>query len=99
MTKENAIKRIERVADGKRGQFCYQVIMRALQNGYKFIRPAHYSGRGRFTTLNDYTWQVEALLNDAKILFTLTNDAAKGSATGNIITLTHIEGLENTYQY
>lgn len=99
MTKENAIKRIEKVADGKRGQFGYQVIMRALRNGYKFIRPAHYSGTGRFTTLNDYTWQVEALLSDAKIRYTLSNDAAKGSATGNIITLTHIDGLQDMYQY
>lgn len=110
MTRENAIKKIEKAVDAMnakmqyanmRGRRGYQLLILALE-GKRYhtgevlvptniIRPAYYSSRGRFTTLQDHTADMQAILKAAGIKYTLTNDAPRGSVTGNIITLTNIK--------
>lgn len=96
MKKETAIERVEKVTLN-RATKGYKLVMAALEKGYKFIRPCRTSGRGRYTTNLDYTWQVEQVLREAGIKYTCTNDAPRGSATGNLITLTHMESFSPMY--
>lgn len=106
MKTTTAIKNLEEVARadkavrGKNWKLTaeWRLIMEAL-NPSEFalkwhkgqIRPCYYSGSGRFTSKQDHTAGVRYLLERAKIRFTLTNDAPRGSETGNLIKLTHIE--------
>jgi len=59
--------------------------------GKPMVRPCYTSGRGRFTSNQNHTvdtimcLQIAGLKRD--IDFKLTNDAPRGSATGNLITL------------
>lgn len=102
MKTTTAIKNLEEVARadkavrGKNWKFTaeWRLIMQALsdRNWRKGqIRPCYYSWNGRFTSKQDHTAGVRYLLNRAKIRFTETNDAPRGSETGNLIKLTHIE--------
>ena len=102
MKTTTAIKNLEEVARadkavrGKNWKLTaeWRLIMEALSDSYwrkGKIRPCYYSGSGRFTSKQDHTAGVRYLLERAKIRFTLTNDAPRGSETGNLIKLTHIE--------
>ncbi len=55
------------------------------------VRPAYYSGSGRFTTLLDYTDDTIQTLQRAGLVngidFVVENDAPKGSPRGNIVIL------------
>lgn len=62
--------------------------VRSVIEGSKAIRPCYTSGRGRFTSNQDHTTEVTSLLSKIGIEFTLTNDAPRGSVTGNLITIT-----------
>jgi hypothetical protein len=53
-----------------------------------FVRPCYTSGSGRFTSNQDHTAAVRNALTAAGVGFEMTNDAARGSATGNVIRLT-----------
>ena len=53
-----------------------------------FVRPCYTSGSGRFTSNQDHTDGVKIALRAAGVEFEMTNDAARGSATGNVIRLT-----------
>lgn len=53
-----------------------------------FVRPCYTSGSGRFTSNQDHTAGVQNALRAAGVEFVMTNDAARGSATGNVIRLT-----------
>lgn len=97
------VARADKAVRGKNWKLTaeWRLIMEALQgreyNGYFYhkkdgiIRPCYYSGSGRFTSKQDHTAGVRYLLERANIRFTLTNDAPRGSETGNLIKLTHIE--------
>jgi hypothetical protein len=63
-------------------KFAKQVI-----EGAKTIRPCYTLGRGRFTSNQDHTTTTTLVLSKIGIEFTLTNDAPRGSATGNLITI------------
>ena len=102
MKTTTAIKNLEEVARadkavrGKNWKLTaeWRLVMEALNPlswRKEQIRPCYYSGSGRFTTKQDHTAGVRYLLNRAKIRFTETNDAPRGSETGNLIKLTHIE--------
>lgn len=106
MKTSTAIKNLEEVArtdkavHGKNWKLTaeWRLIMEALnpsEIALKWhkgvIRPCYYSESGRFTSKQDHTAGVRYLLERAKIRFTLTNDAPRGSETGNLIKLTHIE--------
>lgn len=54
------------------------------------IRPCYTSGSGRFTSNQDHTEVMLNVLKAAKVEYTLTNDAARGSATGNVVTLSAV---------
>ena len=95
------VARADRAVRGKNWKLTaeWRLIMQALKPdafllAYKranIIRPCYYTGSGRFTSKQDHTAGVRYLLERAKIRFTETNDAPRGSETGNLITLTHIE--------
>lgn len=99
MKTSTAIKRLNKVAESLhiasvrnvRLTAAWRLIFEAIDKKRNTIRPCYYSGRGRFTTKMDHTIIVKAILDGAGIRYTLTNDAPRGSETGNIITLTHIE--------
>ena len=52
------------------------------------IHPCYTSGLGRFTSNQDHTEIVVSALKAAGVDFVLTNNAPRGSATGNVIKLT-----------
>ena len=107
MKATTALKNLEKVAKNEKSirnwklTAAWKLIVEALKgreyNGYLYfkrdgkIRPCYYSGSGRFTSKMDYTADVKYLLDKAVIRYTLTNDAPRGSETGNLIILTHIE--------
>ena len=99
MKAETALKRLKKVAESSnfanvrnvRLTAAWRLIFEAIDKKRNTIRPCYYSGRGRFTTKMDHTIIVREILIEAGIRHTLTNDAPRGSETGNIITLTHIE--------
>lgn len=99
MKKQTAIKNLEQVADSEmlvnkrqyRGTKAWRLIMAALENNIKIIRPCELQGTGRHIKNADYTAQVRYLLIRAKIKFSFENDAPRGGLTGNKITLTHIK--------
>lgn len=62
--------------------------VKQIIEGSKTIRPCYTSGSGRFTSNQDHTNETTSLLSKIGIEFTLTNDAPRGSATGNLITIT-----------
>lgn len=97
MKQTTAICNLQQVADENK-KFCnarkskaWKLIIAALENKQNTIRPAAYSGRGRFTTVLDYTATVRALLDAAKIKYQSGNDSQRGGVTGNYIILTHIK--------
>lgn len=100
MKTTTAIKNIEKAAEQFNArQFrnvkitkAYRLIIDALENNKTMIRPAHYSGRGRFATALDYTSDVRRILDAAKIKYNAGNDAPRGGKEGNYIILTHING-------
>lgn len=89
MKTATAIKAVQKW--GRKGTKAYELVMNALENGKNTIRPCWVSGSGRYIKNVDYTYAVTYLLSDAKIKYTLTNDAPRGGLTGNLITLTHIK--------
>lgn len=99
MKAETALKRLNKVAESSnfanvrnvRLTAAWRLIFDAINKKRNTIRPCYYSGRGRFTTKMDHTIIVREILIEAGIRHTLTNDAPRGSETGNIITLTHIK--------
>lgn len=68
----------------------YSLIVKALSRKQTIIRPAYYSGRGRFTTVMNHIADVRTLLNAANIKYRNYNDAPRGSVTGECYELTHI---------
>lgn len=100
MKTTTAIKNIEKAVEQLNArQFrnvkstkAYRLIMEALENNKTMIRPARYSGRGRFATALDYTSDVRRILDAAKIKYNAGNDAPRGGKDGNYIILTHING-------
>jgi hypothetical protein len=94
MKTTTAKKRLEALTDKSLGfnslsksskayQFANQII-----SGTNVIRPCYTLGRGKYTSNQDHTRQLVYILNKINIKFKLTNDAPKGSPTGNIITVT-----------
>lgn len=64
----------------------YQFVTEII-NGAKTIRPCYTSGRGRFTSNQDHTRATCEILDKMNVKYTLTNDAPRSSATGNVITV------------
>lgn len=97
MKATTALKNLEEVAKNEKSNrnwkltAAWKLINRTIMCQRNSIRPCYYSGSGRFTTKLDYTADVQYLLGKAGIRYTLTNDAPRGSETGNLITMTHIE--------
>lgn len=99
MKAETALKRLKKVAESTnfanvrnvRLTAAWKLINEAIDKKRNTIRPCYYSGKGRFTTKLDHTIIVREILIEAGIRNTLTNDAPRGSETGNLITLTNIE--------
>jgi len=97
MKAKSALNNLEKVAINEKSirnwklTAAWKLINRAIMCQRNSIRPCYYSGSGRFTSKLDYTADVKHLLEKAGIRYTLTNDAPRGSETGNLIILTHIE--------
>ena len=97
MKATTALKNLEKVANNEKGirnlklTAAWRLINSTIMCKRNSIRPCYYSGSGRFTSKLDYTADVKHLLEQAGIRYTLTNDAPRGSETGNLIILTHIE--------
>ena len=97
MKATTSLKNLEKVANNEKSirnwklTAAWKLINHAIMYQRKNIRPCYYSGSGRFTSKLDYTADVKHLLERAGIRYTLTNDAPRGSETGNLIILTHIE--------
>ena len=97
MKATTALKNLEEVANNEKSNrnwkltAAWKLINRTIMCNRNSIRTCHYSGSGRFTSKLDYTADVQYLLGKARIRYTLTNDAPRGSETGNLIILTHIE--------
>ena len=97
MKATTALKNLEKVANNEKSirnwklTAAWKLINRVIMCQRNSIRPCYYSGSGRFTSKLDYTADVQYLLGKAGIRYTLTNDAPRGSETGNLITMTHIE--------
>ena len=81
-TLENRLSKISISKSAKAYTFAKQVI-----SGTKTIRPRYTSNVGRFCSNQDHTELTCNLLDQLKIKYTLTNDAPRGSATGNLITI------------
>lgn len=96
MKATTALKNLEKVANNEKGirnwklTAAWKLINHTIMCKRNSIRPCYYSGSGRFTSKLDYTADVQYLLGNAGIRYTLTNDAPRGSETGNLITMTHI---------
>ena len=97
MKATTALKNLEKVANNEKSNrnwkltAAWKLINSTIMCKRNSIRPCYYSGSGRFTSKLDYTADVQYLLGKAGIRYTLTNDAPRGSETGNLITMTHIE--------
>ena len=97
MKATTALKNLEKAANNEKSirnwklTTAWKLVNRAIMCQRNSIRPCYYSGSGRFTSKMDYTAGVKYLLDKAGIRYTLTNDAPRGSETGNLITMTHIE--------
>ena len=86
--------RIRKSNSGRKGK----EIVRALLSGESFndctgkVRPCWTSGCGRFTTNLNYTMDALNVLHhlgmECNVHYTLENDAARGSVTGNYLVLT-----------
>lgn len=100
MKTTTAIKNLEKAQEqlnkkmfrNVKGTKAWQLIMSAIEKGNNTIRPAHYSGHGRFCTALDYTLDVCRILDTAKIKYQKGNDAPRGGKEGNYVILTHIKG-------
>ncbi len=91
MKRETIEKRMSRY-EGSKNAIAYRLLKKVVDGETK-IRPCYTSGKGRFTTNHDHTGDFIALLKMVGIKYTLTNDAPRGSATGNLITIkTKISG-------
>ena len=93
-TRVIAIKKLENL-DYAKSRKCYQIVKELLGGGNKTyaihgntIRPCYTSGSGRFTSNQDHTSSLVTLLNKLGIEYVLSNDATRGSVTGNLITIT-----------
>jgi hypothetical protein len=85
MKATTAKKRLESstfTKNSKAYRFAFDII-----NGAKTIRPCYTSGSGRFTSNQDHTKALCCILDQINIKYKLTNDASRGSATGNLITI------------
>lgn len=77
-----------KIKDYNKSQKSYQFVKKAIQSGEKTIRPAYTNGSGKYTSNQDHTSQTCKILKELGIEFVLTNDAPRGSVTGNLITIT-----------
>jgi hypothetical protein len=59
----------------------------SIIGGIKTIRPCYSNGSGKWTTNMDSTLGLTIALNKMGIELKLTNDAPRGSKTGNLITI------------
>jgi len=78
--------RIEK-ANINKGTAGYKMALKLCQTDF-LVRPCYTSGSGRFTSNQDHTEAVTNTLRAAGVDFVMTNDAPRGSATGNVICLT-----------
>jgi len=77
--------RIEKAGINK-GTVGYKLALQLCQTDF-LVRPCYTSGSGRFTSNQDHTTAVQNALRAAGVDFVMKNDAPRGSATGNVITL------------
>ena len=63
-----------------------KLILKAMHSGGS-IRPCFYAGSGADTYTVDFTSEVRHILDTHSIKYSFTNDAKRGSRTGNLITL------------
>ena len=95
---ETLKKRLEKRYTGSKSQKCYQLVAEIIENFGKeayyiqmfnkktmTIRPVKTSGHGRFTSLLDYSGQVEGLLDLLGVKYESGNDAPRGGRTGYFI--------------
>jgi hypothetical protein len=82
-TFDNRIK----VAGINKATVAYKLALQLCQTD-TFVRPCYTSGTGRFTSNQDHTSATINILKNVGVECVLTNDAARGSATGNVIRLT-----------
>lgn len=91
--------RLNKRFNGSKSSKAYQIVSDLISGTNKtymvsgsIIRPCITSGRGRFTSNMDYTWDTESLLAALGIKFQSGNDSPRGGKTGNFIKiLTKIE--------
>ena len=96
LAKSNGIKKLAKLYNGSKSSTDYQIVKdllsenpkRVFGKSYNLIRPCYTSGSGRFTSNQDHTKSTCKLLSLIGIEYVLTNDAPRGSATGNLITIT-----------
>lgn len=100
LSKSNGLKKLEKLVNSKRetkfgvfkdynkSQKSYKFVKQVIETGEKTIKPAYTSGSGRYTSNQDHTAHTCKMLNELGIEFILSNDAPRGSVTGNLITIT-----------
>ena len=81
-TAQNRLAKLNLNKGTKAYQFVNEII-----NGAKTIRPCYTSGSGRYTSNQDHTSATCEILDKMNVKYMLTNDAPRGSATGNVITI------------
>ncbi len=80
MKRETLLKRLANQNISK-CSIVYKIVI-GLYGG-ETIRPCHTSGRGRFTSNQDHTQELCALLDKLNVKYTRGNDSARGGLCGN----------------
>jgi len=69
-----------------KGTIAYNLV-ESVTNGETFLRPCYVSGSGRYTSNQDHTDSTKKLLDLLGVEYKFGNNAARGSATGNYISI------------
>ena len=83
MKASTLVKRIAK-ANPNKTSVAYKLAVEVTR-GATLLRTCWTSGKGRFTSNQDYTYATEQLLKKLGVKFESGNDAPKGGLTGNFI--------------
>jgi len=86
LTKKSALAKLSKLTRSKYS-IAYRFVIDVIE-GAKEIRPVYTSGKGRFCSNQNHTFETTILLDIMGIEYLLTNDSPKGGLTGNLITIT-----------
>ena len=76
-----------RKANINKGSIGYKMAVQLCTNDVP-VRPCYTSGRGRFTSNQDHTEALIITLKVVGVSYKIENNALRGSATGNVFSLT-----------